>query len=136
MAAIGMIVVGLATVSWAVLTKEHKSAGPQLEFSSDLRTGDESALGTDEVSDEEWEKILIDVEKIKTEGLVTDVNVSEQIATIKKASWSQLAESRREEVGRHLAVYCGRVSGTDEYRVEIQDESGSKVGQFERKPSG
>ena len=55
-----------------------------------------------------------------------------KIATVDGEKWNALSEDRRREIGRHLAVYCGRVGGSDEYKVEIVDKNGLKLGSYER----
>jgi hypothetical protein len=136
--ATAMIAIGLAIVVWAVATAPiQESAKPQLTITTSTSAPslglpgepDDSAGG---VSDSEWEATLIDVEKMKTDGLVTDVNASAQAVTVSAEKWNALDEDRRREIGRHLAIYCGRISGTDDYEVEIKDESGTKLGAYQR----
>lgn len=129
--AIAMIAIGLSAVVWAVATKE-RTAVEKPRFSLTTGSGNpalgpaEQEAGTEAEEDEgitdgEWEKVLIDVEKVKTEGLVEDIDVSSQVVRVAKEKWDALEASRREEVGRHLAVYVGRVSGSDRHEVEIRD---------------
>jgi hypothetical protein len=136
--ATSMIAVGLAIIVWAVATNPRPAGG--LGAPSFRVTTGTTALGGAEpepeheggLSDSEWEETLIDVERIRTDGLVTNVDAEAQVATVSTEKWAALSEERQREIGRHLAIYCGRVSNTDRYQVEIRDQSGEKVGEYER----
>jgi hypothetical protein len=137
--ATSMIAIGVAVVVWAVATAPiQESAKPT--FNITTSTGAPSLGLPDEpepedpgaVSDTEWEQTLIDVEKLKTDGLIINVEASGQVATVSAEKWNALEEDRRREIGRHLAIYCGRVAGTDRYEVVINDETGAKLGSYQR----
>src|SRR5688572_1376321 len=88
--ALAMIGIGVAVVVWAVATAPlDESAKPTFTVTTgttapSLGLPDKPAGG---VSDSEWESTLIDVEKLKTDGVVTDVNPSTQLATVSKEKW-------------------------------------------------
>jgi hypothetical protein len=134
--AMSMIAIGLCTVIWAVATNPHRSGPPSVDVNRlEIDTGtaaEDLAAETGGISDTEWEATLIDVERIKTDGLVTDLNTSTHVATVAGDEWSALSEDRRREIGRHLAIYCGRLSDSEEYTVEIVDQNGLKLGSYQR----
>jgi hypothetical protein len=129
-----MIGIGIAVVAWAVATQPVEAPKKPVFTVHTGTTAASLGLPPDPkaVSDTEWEETLVDVEKLKTDGVVTDVNASSQIATVSADKWNALSDDRKREAGRHLAIYCGRVSGTDDHRVQIKDESGASVGAYER----
>ena len=137
--ATAMIAIGVATVVWAVATNPNRKVDkPAFQFTTGTTA---PSLIPDPpppepdvaaVSDAEWEKTLVDVEAIKTDGLLTSINASIHTATVDADKWNALSDDRRRELGRHLAVYCGRVGGSDEYKVEIVDKNGDELGSYER----
>ena len=130
-----MIAIGFATVVWAVATNPRTGEPdkPKFEFhAGNTDTSSAAAVDDNAVSDSEWEATLLGVEKLKTDGTVTKVDPEKQIATVSADRWNALTDDQRRESGRHLAIYCGRISGTDRYQVDIQDESGAKLGSYER----
>lgn len=135
--AIAMIVLGLGAVGWAVGTKEQTAAEkPGFNFTTNVGSpsGETEQEPEEEegISDAEWEKVLIDVEKMKTEGVVTKIDVSTQVVHVSSEKWKALDEARQKEIGRHLAVYVGRVSGSDRHEVEIRDDADGAVGTYRR----
>jgi hypothetical protein len=131
--ATAMIAIGIATVVWAVSTNPHRSAKPLLKVDN-FEVGQTSTAATEDpgISDAEWEQALIEFEAIKTDGLLTSINAALHTATVDADKWSALSDDRRREIGRHLAAYCGRVGGSEEYKVEIVDKNGIKLGSYQR----
>ncbi len=134
--AAAMIAIGLATVVWAVATNPRQPVElPRLHVSTGTTApsfGVKDPEPSNAITDDEWEQTLIDVEKIKTDRLVTHIDPSTQVATVSAEKWAALDAERKREVGRHLAVYCGRISGSDEHHVEVRDEGGAKLESYDR----
>lgn len=134
--AAALIGTGLASIVWAVATKERvDEPGPKLTINTGLTPpapADEPA--SDGVSDAEWEKVMIEVEKIRSDGLVEKLDTEAQVAVVNAERWKALDGAAQRAAGRQLAIYCGRVSDSGQHRVTIRDAAGEELGSYTSKP--